>query len=404
MTSALPRAPLFTRADFDLRGRGAIDADLRKRLEDWAERVVERLGDLGLALESTVVDGRAGPPGVVFVRNRREREQALRAARAHKLDYRPLFAGVFAENAKLVLRLTHATVEARLEIPSSALVDIHNLRAKIKEPEGLLAATSVVEGLPEQFWCGIDDGSQGPVSRVTGNELRQWVDEVALGGKCLFFGWTLPKDLAVSRKGELGAELEDAFAVLGSLYDVLAWSEVNDFFGPKRRLRQEGPVSRDGARSVKPQVLAKRAKPSRDARKTRRVRDAEELEDAEALALAEEAPSSNGERDDGRNGSRDGNLFPKKRPILRGNRRRAAPTEDVDPKLPIEKGTRICVLYGPFSGKVGIVQELDGKGGARVLFGLLAARLNVSDLVGCAEKKERQKLMSSHRKPLGARS
>jgi hypothetical protein len=397
VTSALPRAPLFTRADFDLRGRGAIDADLRDRLEHWAARVVERLADLGLALEATVVDGRAGPPGVVFVRNRREREQALRAARAHKLDYRPLFAGVFAENARLVLRLTHATVEARLEIPASALVDIHNLRAKIKEPEGLLAATAVIEGLPEQFWGGVEDGAQGPVSRVTGNELRQWVDEAASANKCLFFGWTLPRDLAVSRKSELGAELEDALAVLGSLYDALAWSELNDFFGPRRR-RQREP--RDGAHSVKPQTLAKRAKPSRDARKTRRVRDAEEIEDAEALAALEDAPPSNGESREGRTVS----LFPKKRPILRGTRRRESLAEDVDPKLPIEKGTRICVLQGPFSGKVGIVQELDGKGGARVLFGLLAARLHVSDLVGCAEKKERQKLMSSHRKPLGARS
>ncbi|HEY6459214.1 MAG TPA: KOW motif-containing protein, partial [Polyangiaceae bacterium] len=71
---------------------------------------------------------------------------------------------------------------------------------------------------------------------------------------------------------------------------------------------------------------------------------------------------------------------------------------------PIEKGTRVRVLEGPFSGKAGAVQELDGKGGARVLLGLLAVRLDVKDLVACTEGRERPLLSSSHRKPLPARS
>ena len=47
------------------------------------------------------------------------------------------------------------------------------------------------------------------------------------------------------------------------------------------------------------------------------------------------------------------------------------------------------VLDGPFSGKVGVVQELDGKGGARVMLGLLAVRLDVKDIVACAKGRER---------------
>ena len=76
----------------------------------------------------------------------------------------------------------------------------------------------------------------------------------------------------------------------------------------------------------------------------------------------------------------------------------------VDPRAPVDKGARVRVLEGPFAGKVGVVQELDGKGGARVMLGLLAVRLDVKDLVACAEGRERPLLSSSHRKPVPARS
>ncbi len=383
MVAPSRRALVFSRNDFDLRGRGSMDEDLRERLQHWSAAVQERLAELGLSLELAVVDGKLGPPGVVFVRSSRQREQALKVARAQKLDYRPLFAGVFAENAKLVLRLTHATVEARLELPASALVDIHNLRAKLKSPEGVLAATSVVEALPEQFWAGVEGGSQGPVSRITGRELREWVDEAVGLGASLFFGWTLPKDLAVAQKTEIGGLLEDAFSALGSLYDTLAWSADNDFFsGQKRRAR--AVAEREGAKSKRTPI-----------RKGRRPKDYAFVDDGEP-ASTDDSPTQS----DGGPSNRTDPLFLRKRPILR----RAQKDADTDSRLPIEKGTRISVLAGPFSGKVGVVQELDGKGGARVLFGLLAARLRVKDLVAFRDrtgKNARQKLMSSHRRPLG---
>jgi len=71
---------------------------------------------------------------------------------------------------------------------------------------------------------------------------------------------------------------------------------------------------------------------------------------------------------------------------------------------PFERGARVSVLKGPFAGKVGVVQELDGKGGARVMLGLLAVRLDVKNLVSEAAGRGRPRLSSSHRKPLPARS
>jgi transcription antitermination factor NusG len=62
------------------------------------------------------------------------------------------------------------------------------------------------------------------------------------------------------------------------------------------------------------------------------------------------------------------------------------------------------VLEGPFAGKVGVVQELDAKGVARVMLGLLAVRLPVKDLVSLIEGRARPLLSSSHRKPVPVRS
>jgi hypothetical protein len=62
------------------------------------------------------------------------------------------------------------------------------------------------------------------------------------------------------------------------------------------------------------------------------------------------------------------------------------------------------VLKGAFSGKVGVVHELDGKGGARVMLGLLAVRLELKNLAPWVEGRARPRLSSSHRRPLSARS
>jgi len=50
------------------------------------------------------------------------------------------------------------------------------------------------------------------------------------------------------------------------------------------------------------------------------------------------------------------------------------------------------------------VQELDGNGGARVMLGLLAVRIDVKDLVSSAEARGRPRLSSSHRRPVPVRS
>lgn len=76
---------------------------------------------------------------------------------------------------------------------------------------------------------------------------------------------------------------------------------------------------------------------------------------------------------------------------------------------PIAVGSRVRIRSGPFEGQDGVVETLDGKGGARVRLGLLATRLEVAELTPRAERprkaapgrvvvSKRPALVSSHRR------
>jgi len=70
----------------------------------------------------------------------------------------------------------------------------------------------------------------------------------------------------------------------------------------------------------------------------------------------------------------------------------------------VERGAKVRVVEGPFAGKVGVVHELDGRGGARVMLGLLVVRVDLDNLAPSAAGSTRMRLSTSHRKPLPARS
>ncbi len=65
----------------------------------------------------------------------------------------------------------------------------------------------------------------------------------------------------------------------------------------------------------------------------------------------------------------------------------------------IVKGVTVHVLAGPFEGKTGVVQELDGKGGARVVLGTMSSWVPLADLTQDTSGRERPPFRSSHRKP-----
>jgi hypothetical protein len=70
-------------------------------------------------------------------------------------------------------------------------------------------------------------------------------------------------------------------------------------------------------------------------------------------------------------------------------------SKDRSPMPSPEVGAKVRALGGPFAGRVGVVSKVDGKGGARVTFGLLSARVLLDDL-GPFEAKGRPSLKTSH--------
>jgi len=103
---------------------------------------------------------------------------------------------------------------------------------------------------------------------------------------------------------------------------------------------------------------------------------------------------------DGRRGGARGRAGVKgRRPLLRTTRHGDA---DAGAIPGLERGTRVRVLAGPFAGKVGIVKDVDGKGRAQVMLGLLATRIDLTDL-SASSGGRRPLLGSSHRKPLALR-
>jgi len=66
--------------------------------------------------------------------------------------------------------------------------------------------------------------------------------------------------------------------------------------------------------------------------------------------------------------------------------------------LALQVGAKVRVLGGPFAGRLGVISELDGKGGARVTLGLLSARVLLENL-GSARDAARPSLKNSHRTP-----
>ena len=69
----------------------------------------------------------------------------------------------------------------------------------------------------------------------------------------------------------------------------------------------------------------------------------------------------------------------------------------------LEVGARVRVLGGPFAGRVGVISELDGKGGARVTLGLLSARVLLENLRPIGDMS-RPALRSSHHRPPASES
>ena len=405
---------------------------LRERIEAWARSIVPRIEQLGIAVEVVVPDEveqhlssrapRAIGQRVIFVRDAFQRSGVPRT----EPDVDPLRA-----HAYLALTIDSVHVEVALEICPEAEADVKNLRARLADPTRLLELTTLFETLPLEFAIGVIGVPSFPrAENANADDVRALLDDSQRNRRPLWVGWSVKREVALAHSSELDDQLADALVVLAHAYKLLAWAPDNDLIAAGRRgawragrarneeRRERGREERRKRRSVHSKKPARVEGTRREREDARRLLTVAEREDARRLLTVAEregaGPTSRASRapgDDSPLGDAEGRArgeggggrsVPARRPMLqtmmRARGARPAMSTEVDPKLPIEKGTRVRVLAGPFANKVGIVQELDSKGRARVRLGLLAATLALKDIVASTEGS-RPMLASSHRRP-----
>ncbi len=340
-------------------------------MEAWAAGVVERLAELEAEVEPVVTAGADGvQASFVAVRHGAKSESPVR----------------------LVLGLDAEGVRAGLELPAA---QARAARTRLADAARALELATALEALPEQFTTGESaDASAGEAPRATADDIRALLDRVERERGTLWIGWRIPRALFVEHAAAVDDLLADAVVALARVFLLLggdaadAQGRADAPRGPRQRFA--GKRAKDGDDDRSGAAAHAHEKPrGRGNRPRVRARDREQ-EEGETPEASELEPA--------REVAGPGRPFGAKQPARLGRRRPAKLS------TPVERGARVRVLGGPFSGKVGVVQELDGKGGARVMLGLLAVRLEVDNLMAEAEGRGRPLLSSSHRKPIPARS
>jgi hypothetical protein len=383
--------------------------ELKQRLMAWGRRVAERLDEMAVSVEVAASDEqpslrnghRVDCQRVFFWRDASSRETL-----ASLLSFKRTLAeslndpAPHKDHAYLALRLDGASVDVSIEIHPEAWVDVRNLRARLGDVDRAIELSGALEALPEQFSMGdaADVAARAPAQSATTDDVRSLLDRVENDKRILWIGWSVPRDVAIAHSELLAEQLEDAIVALGPLYKVIAWAPDNDLLHVDR----EWDVAR-----------ADRARAHEEAEKDRAEWESRREGERRARKERDDAPpwrpTATPERPREEEPPAEGSsTIPAPPPVMIDRTRRFARRPpraiDVDPSIPIENGGRVVVLAGPFEGKHGIVRELDGRGGARVMLGLLAIRSAVTDLVASTEGRDRPVLSSSHRKRTRARS
>jgi hypothetical protein len=364
----------------------------------------------------------------------------------------------YTRHAFLAFRIDASTVDVCFAVHPDAKVDIDNLRARLAPAgdvgggdggslaEELLRA---LRALPEEFAVGVRAEDRIACNAATSEAILDMLARAAAGQTPLWIGWSIPRATAIAHSELLDEQLEDAIVALAPIYRLVAWSRENDHIALDRRI--EG-LEQERARTHAEAVAQSEKWQAEQAAARERSRM-----EAKPRTILEEAPRRQGPPFRGapqgrkpsldnlfkpqgaRGGGDDGGRKPREPRVEadgspdvaqathsahsaqqtlkadHAGKGSAAPQDDAG-SAPfttspggsqtssgiIEKGARVRVRTGAFADKVGIVGELDGRGGARVLLGLLSTRLDVSDLEAVPEGRERPALQSSHRKPLPA--
>ncbi|MEO7092912.1 MAG: KOW motif-containing protein [Polyangiales bacterium] len=357
----------------------------RQRAITWAMWVAARFARDGLDFEVHAADPASSVGTEVALHPRAGRGNAGRG-----------------RGASLLLSIDRAEVEVCLEVQPvgaaaqtlRAMVDLDQGPRPLDTPS-IDALIGALAKLPEQFEARIGAGATETfVSAMDRDMVCALAARLGPAGEPLRIGWRLPREVALEHAALLDEQLADALLALAPLFRLLG--------GPRAQAPRPTTGTVRLARSGRSSIPELKARATlQPVRPTIDPRERIALAIAAARARTGTAPSL-------RVSGRTATLARPARIIiptsigvaggLGGTRGRRNDETMI-------RGTRVRVLAGPFEGKEGVVQELDGKGGARVLLGLLATRLELVDLqpaargVGAAlGRGDRPAFGTSHRR------
>lgn len=425
--------------------------ELKQRALSWARGVTTRLAELGIDVDVHGSDEhptlrnkkRVDCQWVFFWRNTAAREELERLLDAGRSisdaidDPSP-----YNRHAFLALRIDSHGVEVCFAVHPEAKVDVDNLRARLGAsveggggaPTELASElTTALRALPEEFAVGVG-ATRIAASAATPEAIEAMLERAAEGQVPLWIGWSVPREVALEHDEIVGEQLEDAIIALAPIYGLVAWSRKNDHIALDRRLETIEQERAKTHAEVEAQTEKWRAEQA--AQRERGQAEARARGEGEGNRAASTGFAHGGRPTHG--GARRPSLDTLFKPNHKGDgereHRKARPAEAKTPPAPpverapsqpaaaprkpapaaatvvvmspatMEKGARVRVLRGPFADKIGTVAELDGRGGARVLLGLLSTRIEASDLEVVPEGRERPAIQSSHRRPVAPKA
>ncbi len=445
--------------DFDayLPERASSNAFSRPRLEfkqralAWARGVTARLAQLGIAVDVHGSDEhpslwnhhRVDCQWVFFWSQADERADIdalldLRRGIAQTVrDPSPAFRHAF-----LALRVDSEGVEICVQVHPDAWLDFETVAARLHDGARAVSLVGALSKLPDEFGFGVGRELFAPCETATVDSLLDALGQARQRPEALWVGWRIPRAVAVEHTALLDEQLEDAIVALAPLYRELSWRADDDPAGLRGQLDQMRSdtqrhvaerVAQDERRKAEDEALRvetteksrertrekvdyaarpnvtlanlfKSDSPAAAPAPARQPRAPHPQRPAPSPGKPAAAPAEPREPAASRRPPRE------KAGSSRPSPRRDAPVVETprdfrdaelvdDPDGVLDKGAKVRVNSGPFAGKVGVVGELDGRGGARVLLGLLSTRLAVAELSVLAEARDRPPMHSSHRHP-----
>ncbi len=430
----------LTERDFDayLPERASSNVYSRPRLEfkqralGWVRSVISRLRDINISVDVHASDEHPS----VWNSHRVDcqwvflwRDRAARAELDALLDQRQGLAqslhdpSPFFRHAFLALRLDSEKIEVCTQLHPGAWVDFETLHARLADPDRAAGIVQAIEALPEQFELGLEGEPKQPCSPISRDLIAPLLARSATEGRALWIGWSVAREVAIEHSALLDEQLQDALIALAPVYQHIAWSSADDPAQVQARLAEMREELTKAAAERAAELERQRAETLRQRRETTqqsRERTRERIDyaaaprvrpslgnlfkpDLPADTRAGAPPSA--PRAQGPGSHREPPRSSRSQPSeIRAapqprSAERFAPLRFDDSSEPVDKGTRVRVLAGPFAGKVGVVSEIDTRGMARVLLGLLSTRVAVTQLSAVVEAKDRPALHASHRRP-----